>query len=160
MAFARGDPDPRQRPSEERPAAAPGRALRHAAHARHTLRAASGRAKRAGETGTIHLLSKLPGFVSQYFSAYDGQPLAAPIELAQHLVFGAVEYARNLGFEPHADFEACEGHLGSWTGPSAISFGCDGKPLFIQGPYDNAARIMSALQRSVGQDNFHFTVSA
>ena len=37
---------------------------------------------------------KLPGFRDWYFRSYDQPPLAAPIDLARHLVFGAVEYAR------------------------------------------------------------------
>ena len=30
--------------------------------------------------------------------------LPCRLELARHLVFGAVDYARGLGFEPHPDF--------------------------------------------------------
>lgn len=55
---------------------------------------------------------KLPEFVFQTFRSYEDPPLAAPLEPAQHLVFGAIEYARGLGFEPHPDFEACASHLG------------------------------------------------
>jgi hypothetical protein len=76
--------------------------------------------------------------------------------LARHLVFGAIAYARDLGFEPAAGFEACASQLGPWAGPSAIRFGCDGKPLFIQGPYDDAAGVMKTLARSAGQGNFDF----
>ena len=47
-----------------------------------------------------------------YFSAYQAPPLQAPLELAQHLVFGAVAYARSLGFEPARDFAATADHLG------------------------------------------------
>lgn len=37
----------------------------------------------------------------------------APIELARHLVFGAADYARGLGFEPARDFEAnLDSHVG------------------------------------------------
>lgn len=103
---------------------------------------------------------KLAVFLGEFFGAYDAPPLAAPAELARHLVFGAVEYAQALGFDPAPDFEACAGHLGPWAGPSAIRFGRDGKPLFIQGPHDDPAPIMSTLRRSVGQDNFHFLVVA
>jgi hypothetical protein len=85
--------------------------------------------------------------------------LAVPIELAQHLVFGAVEYARSLGFEPAVGFEAAMDHLGSWTGPSVIGFGREGKPFYIQGPHDNAAAVIKTLERSVGPGNFDFLVT-
>jgi hypothetical protein len=76
------------------------------------------------------------------------------------VVLGAVEYARGLGFEPHSDFGACAGHLGEWQGPSVISFGYQGKPLFIPGPQDDAARIMKRLKRKVGRDGYHGIVPA
>ena len=45
-----------------------------------------------------------PGDVTRYlhvsFAAFDAPGLEVPLELAQHLVFGAVDYARQLGFEP------------------------------------------------------------
>ena len=100
----------------------------------------------------------LSDFRREYFASFDSEPLAAPLELAKHLVFGAVEYARGLGFEPHPDFIAAAGHLGQWTGASDIEFGRDGQPYYISGPYDNVPRIMATLKRSVGQDNFHFLV--
>jgi hypothetical protein len=58
---------------------------------------------------------------SSFFAAYQARPIEAPLELAQHLVFGAVEYARGLGFEPARGFAATTDQLGSWAGPSAIS---------------------------------------
>ncbi len=99
-------------------------------------------------------------FVRRSYSAYTGDPVQIPIELAQHLVLGAVDYARTLGFEPWWEFPQVRGHLGEWNGPSAIRFGYDGKPMYIQGPDDDARRIMRTLTRSVGQGNFHFTVAA
>jgi hypothetical protein len=93
---------------------------------------------------------KLPEFRFRMFRSYADPPLAAPLELAQQLVFGAAEYARGLGFEPHPDFEACAGHLGEWHGPSVITFGYQGKPLFIQGPEDDAAHIMKRLNARSG----------
>ena len=78
-----------------------------------------------------HLLSR---HVREYFSGHAGTPLEAPIELAREVVYGSVEYARRLGFEPHEDFAAAAGHLGPWTGPSAITFGNEGKPFYISGP--------------------------
>jgi hypothetical protein len=99
-------------------------------------------------------------FTRSCFAAYQAQPLAAPVELARQLVFGAVAYARSLGFEPAPGFEATAGQLGLWAGPSAIGFGRDGKPFFVQGPRDNAAAILETLERSVGRDRFHFLARA
>lgn len=101
---------------------------------------------------------ELGQFVQRYFRNYDALPKSAPIDLAQHLVFGALDYARRLGFEPHPDFEACRGHLGSWSGPSAIAFGFRGKPFFAQGPHDDPGRIIRTLERSVGRGNFDFVM--
>jgi hypothetical protein len=102
---------------------------------------------------------KLPEFVHQYFNSYGAPPVQAPLDLARHLVFGAVAYARELGFEPHPDFAAAAAYLEPWTGPSAISFGLHGKPFFMQGPHDNAASVVKTLERSAGQGNFDFTVA-
>jgi hypothetical protein len=99
-------------------------------------------------------------FCSSFFAAYQGRALEAPLELAQHLVFGAVEYARGLGFEPARGFAATTDQLGSWAGPSAIGFGRDGKPFFVQGPHDDADAVLQTLERSVGRGNFTFLVQA
>jgi len=95
---------------------------------------------------------------SLFSSAYRARPLSVPLAMAQHLVLGAVEFARNLGFEPHPDFAAARSHLGDWTGPSPITFGRDGKPLYIAGPHDNPTRIVKTLERSVGEGNFDYVV--
>ncbi|HEX3590253.1 MAG TPA: helix-turn-helix domain-containing protein [Pseudonocardiaceae bacterium] len=102
----------------------------------------------------------LGGFVREYFAGFHGDPLDAPIELARELVFGSLEYARCLGFDPHPDFAAAEGHLGSWTPPSTITFGKDGKPLYISGPYDNPRPVIRTLERAVGVGNFEFVAVA
>jgi hypothetical protein len=75
-------------------------------------------------------------------------------------VLGAVEYARRLGFEPARDYPAARGHLGPRNGPSAIGFGRDGKPFYVQGPFDDGQRVMRTLQRTVGEGNFEFLVVA
>ena len=99
-------------------------------------------------------------FARSYFAASQAPPLQAPVELARHLVFGAVAYARSLGFQPAAGFQATAGQLGAWAGPSAIGLGRHGQPFFVQGPHDNAAAILTTLERSVGRDNFHFLARA
>jgi hypothetical protein len=102
----------------------------------------------------------LRAFIRRFFDGYESDPLEAPIELAREVVFGSVEYARKLGFEPHPDFAAAEGHLGSWTGPGAITFGRDGRPLYISGPYDDPRPVIRTLERTVGPGNFDFLVTA
>jgi hypothetical protein len=92
------------------------------------------------------------------FSAYQAPPIAAPIELVRELVLGAADYARQLGFAPHHDFEEARPHLGPWTGPSSITFGRNGKPTYISGPYDDTDHIIQTLQRAVGHKGFNYTI--
>ncbi len=103
----------------------------------------------------------LPGFVRLFFGAFEhiGPPLAAPLELAQQVVFGAVEAARRLGFEPARDFAATAGHLGTWTQDSVITFGRNGVPFYVQGPYDDAVTVVGTLTGTVGPGAFHFLVA-
>jgi hypothetical protein len=103
---------------------------------------------------------KLPACVSRFFGTWRSQPpVPAPLELARHLVFGAVDYARGLGFEPHPDFARGAALLGEWAeGNSDVTFGMDGKPMYISGPHDDAHRIMATLRRAVGDGNFGFLV--
>jgi hypothetical protein len=100
----------------------------------------------------------LPAFLRRFFTPFDtvSAPLAAPLELARHLVWGAVDYASQLGFEPAPDFEPAAGHLGPWQETSAITFGRHGVPFYVSGPFDNPARVVRALTSSVGEGNFHF----
>jgi hypothetical protein len=73
--------------------------------------------------------------VALYFEAFAaaGLPLRAPLELARHLVYGGIEAARRLGFEPHQDFRDAADHVGYWHGESAITFGKDGAPFYVAG---------------------------
>src|SRR6266511_940008 len=84
----------------------------------------------------------------------------APIELARHVVCGAVDYAHSLGFPPAAAFTHSAAHLGCWQGPSAITFGRNGKPLYTSGPRDNPHQVIATLQRTVGAPpNFDYIVA-
>ena len=84
-------------------------------------------------------------------------PLQIPLELGRQIVYGAIGYARELGFEPHPDFEQAAGYLEPWDGHCDLTFGLDGKPTYISGPYDDAERVMRRLHRSVGAGNYHIT---
>lgn len=100
----------------------------------------------------------LPGMVGKFFHAFEraGGPVEAPLELARHLVWGAVDYARELGFSPHADFQPASGHLGTWQETSDITFGRDGVPFYMSGPFDNPAAVVRTLTQSAGAGKFHF----
>jgi hypothetical protein len=99
---------------------------------------------------------ELPAFVERYFDGYATPPLPAPIELVQQLVWGSIEYARGLGFEPAAGFEASAANLGPLAGERAIQFGRDGKPFYVNGPHDDTASILRTLTATVGEGNFEF----
>ena len=99
---------------------------------------------------------KLPDFLSFFFRSFSRPPVSAPPDLARQVVFGAVDYARGLGFEPHPDFAKCAGHLGDWDGSSDIAFGRDGMPMYIQGPHDDMYTVISTLRKTVGDGNFHY----
>src|SRR3954453_1508300 len=109
---------------------------------------------------TVTYRADLPQTVRNFFAVFGTRPVAAPLELAQQLVLGSVDYARSLGFEPaaEADFADTQGHLGPWEGPSAIQFGRDGKPFFISGPNDNPTRILRQLGLAVGAGNFDYMI--
>lgn len=102
----------------------------------------------------------LSAFKRTLFCPYEVPAVVAPIEMARELVWGAVSYARDLGFEPHPDFELVSDHLGAWEPTGVVRFGCDGNPCYTQGPFDDATRVMRTLARSVGEGNFNFLVSA
>lgn len=101
----------------------------------------------------------LPAFRRLLLGPWRSDGILIPLELAQHLVLGAVAYADRLGFEPHPDFERARRPLGSWEGPSAITFGMGGKPHYLNGPYEDPERVLATLERTVGRGGFHYTVS-
>ncbi len=96
----------------------------------------------------------LPALRSRYFAAFPAPPLRAPLELAQHLVHGAVAFAAGLGLDPHPDFARVSGYLGELREPCAITFGQRGRPLYVAGPHDDPLAIMRRLKASVGDDGF------
>jgi hypothetical protein len=96
----------------------------------------------------------LAEFQEMFFPA-GAPPLEVPLALVRDLVFGAVDYARGLGFEPHPDLAHTAEHLGEpWTGPSAITFGRDGRPFYVDGPDDNPAAVLRTLAAAVGEGGF------
>lgn len=83
---------------------------------------------------------------------------------ARKLVEDAVQYARQLGIDPHRDYKAaCRvfGGISAEDCADTFQFGKDGKPLFISGPDDSEARcklILNTLQRHCGEGKFDYLV--
>jgi hypothetical protein len=74
--------------------------------------------------------------------------------LAQSLIFNAVDYAKGLGFSPHADFhEALIGPRPEvllatpWSRPE--------RPIYVSGPDDDVFRIVAQLRHATGGDFEH-----
>lgn len=76
-----------------------------------------------------------------------------------NLIYGALDYASELGIEPPKDFNLAEYVLDPDLvddGIDQIEMGWNGKPFYIRGPYDNYRKIISALNASVGQDGYEY----
>jgi hypothetical protein len=66
---------------------------------------------------------------------------------------------RKYGFSPLKDFELTQYLLaprGELAEPYKLTFGQDGKPLFVAGPYDDAKSIIKQLERTAGPGNFNY----
>lgn len=83
---------------------------------------------------------------------------------ARKIIEGAVRYASNLGFAPHPDYLNAKDLFGSIEAdacPMKYTYGKDGKPLYIQGPYEthsNAKKIIHQLQTRCGEGNYHYVL--
>jgi hypothetical protein len=91
-----------------------------------------------------------------FFGGFHGPSRPAPLELAQHLVHGAVAYAASLGFTPYEEFADVEPYLGPASGPCPIRFGRDGIPFYISGPHDHPRRVIDTLEKTVGSGNYRY----
>ncbi|MEA5470514.1 hypothetical protein [Spirulina sp. 06S082] len=78
------------------------------------------------------------------------------LEEAQAIVLGSIYYAARLGFDPHPDFDITRDHLGQWDTILPLQFGRKGKPLYINGPYDNAREVIKILEENIGRGNFDY----
>jgi len=96
----------------------------------------------------------------------EGIPLPNSAASGRKLVEQAVIYAAGLGFAPHPDFKKGArvfGGVDVSECDDVFVFGSEGKPLYVQGPYDGesmAHRILSRLRAKCGEDGFHYVVPA
>lgn len=84
------------------------------------------------------------------------------LNLAAKIVFTGLEYAARLGFKPDPVY-AQAAHLLSGVDPAAEptavpTGGPEGKPFYVNGPHDDARKIVEQLMRAVGPGNFHYFI--
>ncbi len=87
------------------------------------------------------------------------KPSACPVELAHQMIYASIEYAAQFGFEPEKDFALTQNLLaprGELKEPYQLTFGRNGKPFFVAGPYDNATRILKQLEKTAGPGNYDY----
>ncbi len=97
-------------------------------------------------------------YLRQIFQAHGGK---IPIDyaLAHNIIYGAIAYAEDLGFKPEKDWAISQFILEEDTEDIElidVEFGKDGRPMFINGPYDNVPKIIAKLEASVGKGNYDF----
>jgi hypothetical protein len=89
-----------------------------------------------------------------------------PVEpaFAVKLIESAAAYARGLGLNPHRDY-ALDKKIFADIAPAAcpreFTFGKDGKPRYVAGPYETEAdsrRIIDILTKKLGPGGFHYLV--
>ncbi|MFG6102139.1 hypothetical protein U2F10_07800 [Leptothoe sp. EHU-05/26/07-4] len=94
-----------------------------------------------------------------YAHTMDDSYRTISLEQAQSVIYGAVDYAKRLGLDPHEDFERAKHNLGPrMDNLPRHEFGKNGKPYYFAGPYDNPDKIIAKLRESVGEGNFKYTI--
>ena len=99
--------------------------------------------------------------LSRYYQ--NEEPTRIGINYAKEIIYGAVDYARSLGFEPHPDFELSRHVLGTeeFSRTRSLQFGGpEGKPLYIAGPDDDAPAVHRKLRERLGENGFDFIMPA
>lgn len=99
-------------------------------------------------------------FLPKLYSTQGGFVSCSP-DLAHQMIYQAIDYAGQFGFEPHRDFKLARCVLdkrGVHPEPHDITFGRDGKPFYVAGPYDDARAILLKLRNRLGPDGFHYVI--
>jgi hypothetical protein len=99
---------------------------------------------------------EIAGQLDQIFQAHGGK-MRVDYVLVHNIIYGAIAYAEDLGFKPEKDWALSQFILEEDTEDIElmdIEFGKNGRPCFVNGPYDNVAKISAQLEKSVGKGNF------
>jgi hypothetical protein len=82
-----------------------------------------------------------------------------PIDLAHQMIYASIDYAARFGFEPQSDWAQSQYMLeprGQLKERYKLTFGKNGKPLFIPGPYDDTKKILKQLDQTVGPGKYDY----
>ncbi len=93
------------------------------------------------------------------FEPQVGRMVKADIVFLHNLIYGAVDYAEELGFHPENSFKITENLLNPDLiddGIETIEFGSGGQPYFFAGLHDNVRKILDTLDKNVGSGNYLF----
>jgi hypothetical protein len=80
-----------------------------------------------------------------------------------NLIYGALDYASELGLSAPKDFYLAEYLLDEDLVDDEIDkieMGWNGKPWYVEGPFDNTHKILSTLKQSVGEDGYEYIVKS
>jgi hypothetical protein len=84
-----------------------------------------------------------------------------PVELAHQMVYEGIDYAAQFGFQPQSDWAQSQYVLeprGELEESYKLTFGKNGKPFFISGPYDDVKKIIKQLEKTAGPGNFEVLI--
>jgi hypothetical protein len=90
-----------------------------------------------------------------------GEHVPCDVALAHQIIYQSIDYAAQYDMTPHKDFRLAQHVLdprGTHPETHALTFGKDGKPLFISGPHDNVDLVMRKLERTAGPGNYDYLV--
>lgn len=83
--------------------------------------------------------------------------------LAHNIIFSALAFAEDYGFKPHKDFTSVTEHFLEEDDDRIelidIECGQNGRPTYVNGPYDSQAKInqvLLQLEKTAGPGNFDF----
>jgi hypothetical protein len=90
--------------------------------------------------------------------------VSCPVNLAHRIIYGGIEFAARFGFEPHRDFDQSQWILEDIDDlepcEEEVEFGRDGKPFYVQGPYDDPVSISAQFEDGGRTGDLEFIVGS
>jgi hypothetical protein len=102
-------------------------------------------------------------FVQRAKEQFGSLRLVSPADVRK-FVEGAVAYAQALGLAPHPDYGPASllfGDVAAQDSDATFTYGHNGKPHFIGGPFDTPERVrevLAILTDTCGAGNFNYTI--